>query len=222
MTNNKGYVRGSMCERVSASGHSHHSQKGEPGYDTWLTAPQNTRVTLASGPGHRGRGAGLVYLPVESPTGDYYGGHRRGNNLYGESLCCLDLITGKKKWHYPDRAHPIWDFDLSAAPILADITVGGRKIKSVAVPTKQGILYVFDRVTGTPVAVRGETVEKGDVPGEWYSPTQPIPTKPAALCKERHVARRHDRLHAELKAEAPHSPRASSSVRSLRRPCQQS
>ena len=140
---------------------------------------------------------GLVYLPVESPTGDYYGGHRPGNNLYGESLVCLDLQTGVKKWHYQIVHHPIWDFDLPAAPILADITVGGRAIKAVAAPTKQGILYVFDRVTGKPVwPIVEKPVEKGDVPGEWYSPTQPMPTKPAGVREERHVARRSDRLHA--------------------------
>jgi quinoprotein glucose dehydrogenase len=125
-----------------------------------------------------------VYLPVESPTGDYYGGHRPGNDLYGESLVCLDLRTGAKKWHYQIVHHPIWDFDLSAAPILADINVGGHAIKAVAVPTKQAILYVFDRVTGKPVwPFEEKPVEKGDVPGEWYSATQPIPTKPPAYGK---------------------------------------
>jgi quinoprotein glucose dehydrogenase len=123
-------------------------------------------------------------LPVESPTGDYYGGHRPGDNLYGESLVCIDLRTGVRKWHYQIVRHPIWDFDLAAAPILADITVDGRAVKSVALPTKQGILYMFDRVTGKPVFPFEErAVEKGDVPGEWYAPTQPIPTKPVAYAR---------------------------------------
>jgi quinoprotein glucose dehydrogenase len=97
---------------------------------------------------------------------------------------CLDLRTGAKKWHYQIVHHPIWDFDLASAPILADITVDGRAIKAVAVPTKEGILYVFDRVTGKPVwPFEEKPVEKGDVPGEWYSPTQPVPTKPRAYAQ---------------------------------------
>src|SRR5438445_12305861 len=94
------------------------------------------------------------------------------------------MKTGAKKSHYQIVHHPIWDMDLPAAPILADITVGGRAIKAVAVPTKQGILYVFDRVTGKPVWPMVETpVEKGEVPGEWYSPTQPMAAKPAAYAR---------------------------------------
>ena len=127
---------------------------------------------------------GLVYLPVESPTGDYYGGHRPGNNLYGESLVCVDLKTGQRKWHYQLVHHPLWDMDISSAPILADINVDGRAIKAVAQPTKQGFLYVFDRVTGKPVwPIVERPVEKGSVPGEWYSPTQPFPSKPPAYSR---------------------------------------
>jgi quinoprotein glucose dehydrogenase len=123
---------------------------------------------------------GIVYLPVELPTGDYYGGHRPGNGLFGESLLALDLMTGQRKWHYQLVHHGIWDMDIPAAPILADITVNGRAIKAVAQPTKQGWLYVFDRVTGQPVwPIEERPVPKGDVPGEWYSPTQPFPTRPA-------------------------------------------
>jgi quinoprotein glucose dehydrogenase len=122
---------------------------------------------------------GLAYLPVESPTSDYYGGHRPGDNLYGESLVCVDLKTGQRKWHYQLVHHPIWDMDISSAPILADITVEGKNIKAVAQPSKQGFLYVFDRVTGKPVwPIIEKPVEKGDVPGEWYAPTQPFPSKP--------------------------------------------
>ena len=116
-------------------------RKGEFGYDTWLNGSADnagntgvwTQITADEE-------LGLVYLPIESPTGDYYGGHRPGDNLYGESLVCVDLLTGVRKWHYQLVRHPIWDFDLAAAPILADITVGGKAIKSVALPTKQGIL----------------------------------------------------------------------------------
>ena len=184
--NNKGYVRG-FDVRTGKRLWTFHTipKKDEPGYDTWLNGSAEytgntgvwTQLTVDEE-------LGLVYLPVESPTGDYYGGHRPGNNLYGESLVCLDLRTGAKKWHYQIVHHPIWDFDLASAPILADINVDGKPIEAVAVPTKQGILYVFDRVTGTPVWPFEETpVEKGDVPGEWYSPTQPIPTKPSAYAR---------------------------------------
>ena len=184
--NNKGYIRG-FDVRTGKRLWIFHTipQKGEPGYDSWLNGSAEytgntgvwTQLTVDED-------LGLVYLPVESPTGDYYGGHRPGNDLYGESLVCLDLKTGAKKWHYQIVHHPIWDFDLGSAPILADITVGGTPIKAVALPTKQGILYVFDRVTGKPVwPIEEKPVEKGEVPGEWYSPTQPIPTRPSAYAK---------------------------------------
>jgi len=184
--NNKGYIRG-FDVRTGKRLWTFHTipKKGEQGYDTWLNGSADytgntgvwTQITADEE-------LGLVYLPVESPTGDYYGGHRPGNDLYGESIVCLDLKTGAKKWHYQIVHHPIWDFDLAAAPILADITVGGKPIKAVAVPTKQGLLYTFDRVTGAPVwPFEERPVEKGEVPGEWYSPTQPIPTKPAAYAK---------------------------------------
>jgi len=184
--NNKGYVRG-FDVRTGKRLWTFHTvpQKGEPGYDSWLNGSAEytgntgvwSQVTIDEE-------LGLVYLPVESPTGDYYGGHRPGNDLYGESLVCLDLRTGAKKWHYQIVHHPIWDFDIPAAPILADIKVDGKTIKAVAVPTKQGILYTFDRLTGKPVWPMDEKpVEKGEVPGEWYSPTQPMPTKPPAYAK---------------------------------------
>jgi quinoprotein glucose dehydrogenase len=186
MRNNKGYIRG-FDVRTGKKLWTFHTipQKGEPGYETW----QNNSAEYTGNTGVWSQVTvdeelGLVYLPVESPTGDYYGGHRPGDNVYGESIVCLDLTTGSKKWHYQIVHHPIWDFDLPAAPILADITVSGRAIKAVAVPTKQGILYVFDRVTGKPVwPIEEKPVEKGEVPGEWYSPTQPMPTKPAAYAK---------------------------------------
>jgi quinoprotein glucose dehydrogenase len=123
---------------------------------------------------------GLVYLPVESPSSDYYGGKRPGNNLFGESLVCVDLQTGKRKWFFQFVHHPIWDHDLSSAPLIADVTVAGRPRKVVAVPSKQAWLFVFDRVTGEPIwPIEEKPVPKGDVPGEWYSPTQPHP--PASL-----------------------------------------
>ncbi|HSR06554.1 MAG TPA: PQQ-binding-like beta-propeller repeat protein [Bryobacteraceae bacterium] len=124
---------------------------------------------------------GLVYLPVESPTSDYYGGERPGDNLFGESLVCVDLKTGKRKWHFQIVHHPIWDYDLSSAPILADINVDGKAIKAVALPSKESFLYVFDRVTGQPVwPIEERPVPQSDVPGEKTAATQPFPTKPPA------------------------------------------
>ena len=159
---------------------------GEFGNDTWLNnswaVNGNTGVWTQITVDEE---LGLVYLPVESPTSDFYGGDRPGNNLYGESLVCVDLKTGQRKWHYQVVHHPIWDYDLSSAPILADINVNGRAIKAVAAPSKEAFLYVFDRVTGQPVwPIEERPVPKGDAPGEWYSPTQPFPTKPPAYARQ--------------------------------------
>jgi len=160
-------------------------QKGEPGYETWLNGSAEytgntgvwTEITADAE-------AGLAYLPVESPTSDFYGGHRPGNGLYGNSLVAVDLKTGKMKWYYQTIHHEIWDYDLSAMPLLMDITVAGKPIKAVALPSKQGYLYVFDRITGKPVwPIVERPVPKGDVPGEWYAPTQPFPTKPPAYAR---------------------------------------
>jgi quinoprotein glucose dehydrogenase len=124
---------------------------------------------------------GLVYLPVEDPTSDFYGGARPGDNLFGDSLVCVDLKTGLRKWHFQFVHHPIWGFDNSSAPILMDINVDGRAIKAVAQPSKQAFLYVLDRVTGKPVwPIEERPVPQSDVPGEKTSPTQPFPTKPPA------------------------------------------
>ena len=127
---------------------------------------------------------GLVYLPVEDPTSDYYGGARPGDNLFGDSLVCVDLKTGKRKWHYQFVHHPIWDFDISSAPILLDLNVNGKAIKAVTVPTKQVWMYTFDRVTGQPVwPIEERPVQQSDVPGEKSAKTQPFPTKPPAYAR---------------------------------------
>jgi quinoprotein glucose dehydrogenase len=146
---------------------------------------------------------GLAYLPVELPTGDYYGGHRPGNGLFGESLVAVDLQTGKRKWHYQFVHHGIWDHDLPCAAMLVDITVNGRAIKAVAQPSKQAWLYVLNRETGEPIwPIEERPVAKGDVPGEWYSPTQPFPTRPPAY--ERQGVSIDDLIDftPELRAEA--------------------
>ncbi|MEQ8312765.1 MAG: pyrroloquinoline quinone-dependent dehydrogenase [Gammaproteobacteria bacterium] len=126
-----------------------------------------------------------VYLPVEAATGDYYGAYRPGDNLFADTLLAVDLHTGERKWHYQLVHHGIWDHDIPCAPILLDIEVDGRPIKAVAQPTKQAFLYVFDRETGEPVwPIEERPVPQGDVPGEWYSPTQPFPTKPPAYDRQ--------------------------------------
>ncbi len=181
MRNNKGYVRG-FDVRTGQRLWIFHTipLKNEPDYETWEKgSAEYTGNTGVWSQITADEQLGLAYLPVESPTGDYYGGHRPGNDLYGESLVCVDLKTGRKKWHFQLVHHPLWDMDISSAPILADINVNGQAIKAVAQPTKQGFLYVFDRVTGKPVwPIEEKPVEKGSVPGEWYSATQPFPTKP--------------------------------------------
>jgi quinoprotein glucose dehydrogenase len=186
MRNNKGYARG-FDVRTGKRLWIFHTipMKGEFGYDTWENGSAeytgNTGVWTQISVDEE---LGLVYLPVESPTGDYYGGHRPGNNLFGESLVCVDLKTGQRKWHYQLVHHPLWDMDISSAPLLVDINVDGKAIKAVAQPTKQGFLYVFDRVSGKPVwPIDERPVEKGDTPGEWYSPTQPFPSKPPAYAR---------------------------------------
>jgi quinoprotein glucose dehydrogenase len=127
---------------------------------------------------------GLVYLPVETPTSDFYGGHRPGNNLFSESLVCVDLKSGQRKWHYQFVHHPIWNFDNSSAALLLDINVDGKAIKAVASPSKLGWLYVFDRVTGQPVwPIEEKPVPQSNVPGEKTSPTQPFPSKPPAYAR---------------------------------------
>jgi quinoprotein glucose dehydrogenase len=128
---------------------------------------------------------GYVYLPIETPTNDRYGGHRLGNNLFGETLVCLDVQTGKRVWHFQFVHHGLWDYDIPTAPTLVDLNVGGRPIKAVAQITKQGWTYVFNRVTGEPVwPIEERAVPQSDVPGERTSPTQPFPTKPPAFDRQ--------------------------------------
>ncbi len=161
-------------------------QQGEEGNETWegeswkYTGNAGAWSPLTADPE-----LGYVYLPLEAATGDFYGGHRPGNNLFSQSLVCLDVKTGKKVWHYQLIHHDIWDYDLPAPPILADITVDGKPIKAVVQVTKQAFAFVFDRVTGKPVwPIEERTVPQSDVKGEWTSPTQPFPTKPAAFDRQ--------------------------------------
>jgi glucose dehydrogenase len=122
----------------------------------------------------------IVYLPMDAPTNDYFGGFRPGANLFGNSLVAVDVTTGERRWHFQTIHHDIWDWDIPVAPILVDLTVNGERVPAVVQATKQTFVYAFNRVTGEPLWPIVETpVPQGNVPGEWYSPTQPIPSRPA-------------------------------------------
>jgi quinoprotein glucose dehydrogenase len=204
-TNVKGYVRGFDVRTGKRLWIFHTIPKpGEYGFDTW----EKDSWSYTGNAGVWGQISideelNTVYLPVELPTGDYYGGHRPGNGLFGESLVAVDLRTGQRKWHYQLVHHGIWDMDIPCAPILTDISINGQTVKAVAQPTKQAFLYVFDRVTGKPIwPIEERPVEKGDVPGEWYSPTQPFPTKPPAYDRQGILADDLIDFTPELHAEA--------------------
>ena len=156
-------------------------QKDEYGNETWLvdswktTGSTNVWTWMSAD-----ETLGYVYLPISTPTNDFYGGHRLGDNLFAESLVCLNAETGERVWHFQMVHHGIWDYDLPAAPNLVNITVDGRDIKAVAQVSKQGFTYVFDRVTGDPVwPIEEQETPPSKIPGESASPTQPFPTKPA-------------------------------------------
>ena len=182
-TNVKGYVRGYDVRTGKRLWVFHTIPRpGEFGAETWLNGSNaytgNTGVWAQIS---ADEALGLAYLPVELPTGDYYGGDRPGANLFAESIVAVDIKTGVRRWHFQLVHHGVWDMDIPCAPILADIVVNGRPIKALAQLSKQGFLYVFNRETGEPVwPIEERPVPKGDTPGEWYSPTQPFPTKPPA------------------------------------------
>ncbi|MGB4248368.1 MAG: hypothetical protein WBJ75_11665, partial [Pseudohongiellaceae bacterium] len=158
-------------------------EQGEPGYESWLdNSADYTGNTGVWAPMSGDPELGHVYLPVEDPTGDYYGGHRPGSNLFSSSLVALDIKTGERQWHYQFIHHDIWDWDVPAAPVLADLPNGRKVVMSV---TKQAFVYTFDRETGEPIwPIEERPVPGGDVPGEWYSLTQPFPTRPAPFDKQ--------------------------------------
>lgn len=155
-------------------------QQGEYGNETWeegswkRAGNTNVWTVMSADPE-----LGYVYLPVSTPINDLYGGERLGDNLFGDSIVCLDIKTGQRVWHYQLVHHGLWDYDPPSAPNLVDIVVDGRPIKAVAQVTKQGFCYVFDRVTGEPVwPIDEKPVPPSTVPGERASPTQPFPSKP--------------------------------------------
>jgi quinoprotein glucose dehydrogenase len=159
---------------------------GEFGNETWeKDSWKYTGNTGAWAPLSADEELGYVYIPVEMPTGDFYGGSRLGDNLFSDSLVCLDAKTGQRVWHFQTVHHDIWDWDLSSPPILTDITVGGRKITAVAQVTKQAFTFVFDRATGKPVwPIEERPVPQSTVPGERTAATQPFPTRPAPFDRQ--------------------------------------
>ena len=158
-------------------------QAGEPGNETWGEGSwKYTGHTNVWAPMTIDSRRGLVYLPVTTPSNDFYGGNRPGNNLYADTLVCLDALTGKPKWHFQIVHHGLWDYDVASPPTLATITVDGKRIDAVAQATKQGFVFVFDRVTGKPVwPIVERPVPASDIPTEHASPTQPFPLKPPPI-----------------------------------------
>ncbi len=161
-------------------------QEGEPGNETWegdswrYTGNTNVWTSMSCDPER-----GYVYLPVSTPTNDYYGGHRPGANLFGETLVCLDARTGERVWHFQIVHHGLWDYDLPAAPNLVDLTVDGRRVAAVAQVTKQAFCFVFDRETGEPLwPIEERPVPRSEMPGEQSWPTQPFPTRPAPFDRQ--------------------------------------
>ena len=161
-------------------------REGEFGVETWGIDPEGDRASWEYS-GNTNMWAhpsgdeelGYVYLPLSTPTNDYYGGHRPGDNLFAESLVCVDARTGERIWHFQAIHHGVWDYDFPASANLVDITVDEREIKAVALVSKQAFTYVFDRATGEPVwPIEERPVPPSPVPGERLSPTQPFPTKP--------------------------------------------
>jgi quinoprotein glucose dehydrogenase len=205
MRNAKGFVRGYDVRTGKRLWIFHTIPRpGEFGYETWLEGSAeyngNTGVWAQMS---ADADLGLVYVPVEMPTGDYYGGNRPGNTLFGESLVALDYKTGKRKWHFQTTHHGVWDWDLPCAPILFDMRVNGRTVKALAQPTKQAFLFVLNRETGEPIwPIEERPVPPSDVPKERTSPTQPFPTKPSPFDRQGLTESDLLDLTPALKAEA--------------------
>ena len=184
----KGYLRG-FDVRTGTRKWIFHTvpRKGEYGYDSWLKPEQTETIgnTGVWAPMSADPELGLVYAGVELASTDQTGFGRWGNSLFTDTLVALDIETGKLKWHYQTIHHDLWDRDVSCAAILCDIPVDGKLVKALALPSKQAYLYVLNRETGEPIWPIPELqAPQGDVPGEWYSPTQPMPTKPPAFDRQ--------------------------------------
>ena len=161
-------------------------QEGEYGNETWendswrVTGNTNVWTYMSAD-----EEAGIVYLPISTPTNDYWGGFRLGENLFAESIVALDIETGERIWHFQTVHHGVWDYDVASAPNLVDIEVDGKAIKAIAQVSKTAFTYVFDRITGEPVwPIEERPVAQSDIPGERLHPTQPFPTKPAPFDRQ--------------------------------------
>ena len=189
MRNTKGYVRGFDADTGERRWIFHTIPGGdEYGNDTWLNESwRYTGNTGVWGQISADLELGIVYLPTEMPTNDYYGGHRHGDNLFSDSIVAVDIETGDRLWHYQVIHHDVWDWDFPCAPVLVDVEIEGRPgvTKVVAQPSKQGWLYVLDRQTGEPIwPIEERPVEASDVPGELLALTQPFPTRPPAYDRQ--------------------------------------
>ena len=189
MRNTKGYVRGFDADTGARRWIFHTIPGGDEfGNDTWLNESwRYTGNTGVWGQISVDTELGIVYLPTEMPTNDYYGGHRHGDNLFSDSIVAVDLETGERLWHYQAIHHDVWDWDFPCAPVLVDVEIAGRPgiTKVVAQPSKQSWLYVLDRETGEPIwPIEERPVEASDVPGERLAPTQPFPTRPPAYDRQ--------------------------------------
>ena len=159
---------------------------GEPGHETW---PEDAWTRTGGVNAWAGFALdderGIVYAPTGSPAFDFFGGDRKGDNLYANSLVALDAATGAKLWHFQAVHHDIWDYDLPSPPVLLDVTRDGKVIPAVAQTTKHGFIFVFDRVTGEPLfPIEELPAPPSDVAGEYASPTQPVPTAPAPFARQ--------------------------------------
>ena len=176
-------------------------ERGEVGFESWLD--EGVNFTGNAGVWAQMSGdpeLGHVYLPVESATGDRFGGDRPGDNLFANALVAVDIETGERAWHYQLIHHDIWDWDNPSAPVVADLPNGRKVVMQV---TKQSWVYTFDRETGEPIwPIEERPVPAGDVPGEWYSPTQPFPTRPAPFDRQGFTEDDLIDFTPELRAEA--------------------
>jgi quinoprotein glucose dehydrogenase len=159
---------------------------GEPGHEGWLDDGWKERsgVNVWGWYLTLDEQRGILYMPFGSPAGNYWGGDRPGNNLFGNSVVAVDALTGKYRWHFQTVHHDLWDSDLPPAPVLLDIKQNGKTIPALAQIGKQSWMFILNRETGNPIfGVEERSVPAGDAPGEWYSPTQPFPLKPPALAR---------------------------------------
>jgi len=159
---------------------------GEPGYETWRSGTRLTGATNVWSTITADLARGLVFLPVSTPSPDFFGGDRFGDDLYSDSVVALDAKTGAKRWHFQTVHHDLWDYDLAAPPVLITLERDGKRVDAVAQATKHGFVFVLDRETGAPLFPVNEVrVPQSDLPGEQTSPTQPIPSAPPALVPQR-------------------------------------